>query len=87
MVKETRITVGPEDVKVCGLQCTQCSAEIMLSVNAKWPFPGECPICSAPWRHKQDVEKAKNFIELLRDLRRETESPVQVRLVFNGEDA
>jgi hypothetical protein len=45
------------------------------------------PFCQALWRNNRDVDNAKQFIELLRELRQENDPPVRVRLVFNGEDA
>ena len=38
----------------------------------------------ALWRNNRDVDNAKQFIELLRELRQENDPPVRVRLVFNG---
>ena len=45
------------------------------------------PFCQALWRNNRDVDNAKQFIELLRELRQENDPPVRVRLVFNREDA
>ena len=86
MVKETRIIVGPEDMKVCGLQCTKCGTEVMPPIETDWPWPESCPMCGMLWRRNRDVETAQQFVHFLRELRQEEESPVRVRLVFNGED-
>ena len=53
-----------------------------------------CSVLTTPWRvwmatkRQQPMsKKSKNFIESLREIRQETELPVRVRLLFNGEGA
>ena len=85
MVKETQIIVGPEDVKDCGLQCSECETDFMPPIDTPFIWPDACPMCRTPWAHNKKVEKALEFIRVLRALRQEDESPVKVRLVFHDE--
>ena len=83
MGKEVQYKVGPEDIKACSLQCTECESEITSVIDAAHPWPESCPMCAAIWHRDNQVDKAKYFIALLRELRQESKSPVRVRLFLD----
>ena len=83
MGKEVRYKVGPENVKACSLQCTECGSEITSAIDAAHPWPESCPMCAAIWHRDSQVDKAKYFIALLRELRQGSKSPVRVRLFLD----
>ena len=83
MGKEVQYKVGPEDIKACSLQCTECESEITSVIDAAHPWPESCPMCSAIWHRYSPVDKAKYFIALLRELRQGSQSSVRVRLFLD----
>ena len=74
MGKEVQYKVGPEDIKACSLQCTECESEITSVIDAAHPWPESCPMCAAIWHRDNQVDKAKYFIALLR------EAPTRVKV-------
>ena len=87
MVKETLLTVGPDDVKKRGFECVKCKATMMFDVDGQFHLPDSCPTCLTPWHRDEEVAKCVDLFELIRSIRRSGESPVQMTMVFNGEDA
>lgn len=85
MVKEVQLVVGPEDIKKFGLQCASCGTTVTLNVDEHWVFPDSCPVCHAGWKVKE-AESQRNFFELLLRVCRAGQSPVRVRMVFDGEE-
>ena len=84
IMKETRIVFGPEDVCLIGLQCKECTAEIMISAEKARPFPLECPLRHEPWQGDRRVEAAKDFLDDLQALKAQPSDKVAVRLVADG---
>ena len=87
MVKEVQITIGPEDVKKIGLQCTRCDTTVMIDLDQRRNFPDSCPVCMTDWRHGNAAERHRNFTELIRMLRDMEDSPMRIKMVVNDEDA
>ena len=86
MVKEVQLIVGPEDIKKFGLQCTKCRATVMLEVDPSHNFPRSCPNCLTSWEEGKSAERHRQFTELIRILHSMEQSPVRVRMVFDGEE-
>ena len=87
MVKEVQIIVGLQDITKFGLQCTKCEATVMLRPDAPFSFPESCPVCHNGWRHDEAADLHRKFTELIRMLRAMEQTPIQVRMMFNGEEA
>ena len=86
MVKEIQLIVGPEDMKKFGLQCTKCKAMVLLELGQHHNFPDSCPSCLTNWKEGKSAERHREFTELIRILHSMEQSPVRVRMVFNGEE-
>ena len=83
VAKEAQYRVDPEDIKACSLRCTKCESEITSAIDAAYPWLESCPMCLATWHRDSQVDKAKYFVALLRELRQESKSPVRMRLVLD----
>ena len=81
-----QITAGPEDITKLGLQCVHCGMTIMIRSNNQWAFPAACPICNVSWQGDTS-ETHRRFAEALRSVFDPGQSPVTIKMVFNGEDA
>ena len=87
MVKETQVTVGPDDLKSIGLQCTHCNAVVIIGLDNPRKLPDACPVCLTSWHQSRSTGvQYREFVELLRGMFAAKDLPVRIQMLFDGEN-
>ena len=76
-----RLTLQTSRLAACSVPNAILRSQSVIDAAHAWPQ--SCPMCAATWHRDRQVEKAKHFIALLRELRQESKSPVRMRLFLH----
>ena len=83
MVEDVEYKIAPKDIRSFGLQCSNCNAEVRISIDSPHPPPKNgCAVCGQIWPQDPKLGKVLQFISLLKELKVESGHHVKVRLVL-----